>query len=759
MALIPLNIQPGLFKNGTNLEAAGRWKDSNLVRWHDSILKPVGGWRNRLGRAFDDPIRGLIAWKSNTGTRYIACGTYQHLFVVLANNITLDITPSGLVTGRADAAGMTGYGSGFYSNSTYGTPPINTSSILQDATSWSFSTFGEKLIANNPDDGKVYEWNLNSTNVASIVHASAPTSVKSIIVSNERFLFAFQTRTVYWSDQEDITSWSSSATNQAGNIGLETQGTIKCAEIIRGGILILTDQDAHTATYIGLPFVHSIKKVGSSCGIFSAQAAIELDMGVVWMGQSGFHIFSGGRVQELKCDVSDHVFSELNFSQASKIAAVKNTKYDEVIWYYPTSDSNENNRYVSWNYANNTWSIGSISRTCGIDAGIFQLPIHATGKNFDNNHARGRMSVKALVDSNVDPDVADVGNYIIQYHTILGYGTGTTFASYKAFFTGNNNLDLLNAASVGHSYMGYLAVETSSSNVYNSVEFPAQTLRYRYDSVHSVGSGLLYTVSIGGLDADGNNVSEVIQISGDGGSSNTVYTAETANTYTKLLTCTVVRNLNSYSGISFGIALASYFVPPQVSWAEIKASYLGVRNPAGGGGTNPSVTNNKIIDVELAASPPNPPQPGFITGGYVKFSTASSETNHNAGNSASQQLGTYNKALLVKSEYMLLEHEVGEERDSQVPYAETGTLQMGNGEQIMHVNKIIPDEQTQGQVNAEFKTRFYPNGAETSHGAYSLSNPTSVRFQGREVRMKINNVSGDWRVGQFRINAIPGGRR
>ena len=757
MAIIPLSIQPGLFKNGTNLESAGRWQDSNLCRWHDNILKPVGGWRNRLGRAFDDPIRGLIAWKSNSGSRYMACGTYKHLFAILASNAVYDITPASFTIGRSDAAGMTGYGSGFYNSGIYSSPPLNTSTLLQDATTWSLTTFGEKLIANTADDGKIYEWDLSTSNVATVVHATAPTSVKSVIVSNERFLFAFQTRTVHWSDQEDITTWTSTATNQAGSIGLETQGTIKCAEKIRGGILIITDQDAHTAIYIGQPYVHSIQKVGSSCGIFSAQASVELDMGVVWMGHGGFHIFSGGRVQELKCDVSDHVFSELNFNQSSKIAAVTNTKYDEVIWYYPSNDGTENNKYVSWNYANNTWAIGSLGRTCGIDAGIFQLPIHATAKNFDNNLARNRLSLNVLVDSNVDPNIADVGNYVVQLHTICGYGTGT-FGGYIPFAT-NGTKDLLNSASVGANGLGYLAVETSSSNVYNSVEFPAQKVRYQYSGVGSIGSGLLYTITISGLNANGTTVSESIPIYGDGTSGSTTYQADSTNTYTKILTCTAARTLVSYAGINFGLGLSSYFAPPQITSAEIKASYLGLRTAAGGGGTNPSVTNEKVIDVEIPPSPPNPPSPGFLEGGLVTFATSSGGAAHNAGANAAQQLGTYNKAVLTRMEYMLMEQEVGELRDSQVPYAETGTIQLGTGEQIMHVNKIIPDEQTQGQVNAEFKTRFYPNGDETSHGAFTLSNPTSVRFQGREVRMRINNVSGDWRVGQFRLNAVPGGRR
>ena len=134
-------------------------------------------------------------------------------------------------------------------------------------------------------------------------------------------------------------------------------------------------------------------------------------------------------------------------------------------------------------------------------------------------------------------------------------------------------------------------------------------------------------------------------------------------------------------------------------------------------------------------------------------------TPHAGGTDNTIQLHTRNKEFLTPNQYMLLEHEVGESRDGLVPFAESGPIQIGNGDNVMAVNQVIPDEKTQGQVNVDFKTRFYPNGTETTHGTYTLSNPTSVRFQGREVRMKVKNVSGDWRVGSFRLNATPGGKR
>ena len=36
MALIKLDLPAGIYRNGTDLQSSGRWRDSNLVRWHDN---------------------------------------------------------------------------------------------------------------------------------------------------------------------------------------------------------------------------------------------------------------------------------------------------------------------------------------------------------------------------------------------------------------------------------------------------------------------------------------------------------------------------------------------------------------------------------------------------------------------------------------------------------------------------------------------------------------------------------------------------
>jgi len=97
--------------------------------------------------------------------------------------------------------------------------------------------------------------------------------------------------------------------------------------------------------------------------------------------------------------------------------------------------------------------------------------------------------------------------------------------------------------------------------------------------------------------------------------------------------------------------------------------------------------------------------------------------------------------------------------DSDV-FAETGPMQIGVGDRMMVATSLIPDEQTQGDVTATFKTRIYPNSAESSFGPFDMANPTSVRFQGRQVQMR---VTGDpptsWGVGNMRLEVVAGSRR
>tara|TARA_B100000073_G_scaffold347224_1_gene360849 strand:- start:1330 stop:3156 length:1827 start_codon:yes stop_codon:yes gene_type:complete len=109
---------------------------------------------------------------------------------------------------------------------------------------------------------------------------------------------------------------------------------------------------------------------------------------------------------------------------------------------------------------------------------------------------------------------------------------------------------------------------------------------------------------------------------------------------------------------------------------------------------------------------------------------------------------------------MVFNHEQGLNYDSGSVFCETGPISIGKGDLISRVTDIIPDEKTQGDVDLKFKTRFYPNDTETTHGPYNPSNPTSVRFTGRQIRMRVEgDQAAAWRVGTMRLETKAGGRR
>ena len=376
MPLIPLSIPAGQYRNGTEYQSQGRWRDGNLIRWHEGALRPVGGWRQRGSVDLGGVARTMVAWEDNSNNRRVAFGTHNKLYAMTAGNTVSDITPAGFIAGRVDATAFTGFGGSTFSSGIYGLPSEDTGSILR-ATTWSLENWGEYLLGCTADDGKIYQWTLNGGTPAAAL-PNAPTNCSGMMVTEERFVFAFgaggDPRKIAWSDREDNDTWTPAATNEAGDIQIQTNGVILRGLRTRGQSLILTDQDAHTATYSGPPFVYGFQRVGTSCGLIATNAAASIDEGVVWMGQRSFFVYSGGAVQSLTCEVSDYVFSDINNDQKSKVHAVVNSRFNEIWWFYPSGGSTECDRYVCFDYAEKIWTTGEIDRTAGVDRGVFRQP-------------------------------------------------------------------------------------------------------------------------------------------------------------------------------------------------------------------------------------------------------------------------------------------------------------------------------------------------------------------------------------------------
>ena len=391
MALIPLALPPGVHRNGTDFESSNRWRDASLVRWHDGSMRPVGGWTSRKTSAFPDAPRAMIAWLNNSSAEHLAGGTYNKLHYINPSHTVYDITPSALTSGSLHGSLNLGYGGGFYGLTNYGVAPTS-SGVYAEATTWSLDTWGEYLLACSSKDGKIHEWQLNTGVVAQIV-ANAPTGNKAMVVTEERFVFALgaggNPRKVAWCDKEANTVWTPSATNEAGDMELQTTGQIMCGLRMRGRTLILTDNDAHMATYSGPPFIYGFERVGTACGVASRRGAVAIDEGAFWIGKKGFFTFDGSVAREIACEVSDYVFDDLNPSQVSKVYAVHNSQHSEIWWFYPSEQSTENDRYVSLDYKEAHWSVGVIDRTAGVDQGIFKNPIWCDADGDLYNHETG----------------------------------------------------------------------------------------------------------------------------------------------------------------------------------------------------------------------------------------------------------------------------------------------------------------------------------------------------------------------------------
>ena len=195
-------------------------------------------------------------------------------------------------------------------------------------------------------------------------------------------------RKVAWCDKENNTVWAPAVTNEAGDQELATAGQIMAGIRTRGGTLIVTDTDAHLAQYQGPPYVYGFSRVGTECGAISRLGLVTTDIGAFWFGLESFHFFDGNSVQTLQCDVHDYVFADFNSTQQSKIWGMVNGANSEVWWFYCSSNSNECDRYVAYDFVDNHWLIGNLARTSGVSRGVFKYPMmanHTTKSNIYNH--------------------------------------------------------------------------------------------------------------------------------------------------------------------------------------------------------------------------------------------------------------------------------------------------------------------------------------------------------------------------------------
>ena len=388
---VSLEFQPGVWKNGTLYQARGRWFDADLMRWSVGGLGPIGGWRawGVSTTAVTGVPRTSLAWMDNTFRRWMAVGSASKLYVYDSAAGIFDITPTGFVAGRTDADPNVGYGNQTYGSSTYGDPRPDLG-VPVPCTVWSLDLWGQDLVGCTPDDGKIYQWDAGPAIPTDTIAAQVPNSPEyaiANIVTSERIHMVFggvpnggleadrDRRRVFWSDSEDNEDWTPTTTNLAGDTTLNTKGDLLGAVHVRGNILIFTTDDAHTATFVGLPYGYQFDRIGDHCGPVSVNAVAVAGNVAYWMGRRAQGFFKyDGYISNVPCDVEDFIVTEMNEAQSSKVVAWHNTLFSEIVWFYPGTGT-EIDAYISYNYEEDHWALGTLAMTSVTSRGIFQNPL------------------------------------------------------------------------------------------------------------------------------------------------------------------------------------------------------------------------------------------------------------------------------------------------------------------------------------------------------------------------------------------------
>lgn len=218
-----------------------------------------------------------------------------------------------------------------------------------------------------------------------------PLIVNNIFVSDiNRFVFALGCEDVYqtqqdpmlirWCDQENVAEWAPSATNQAGSIRLSNGSKIIAAIQSRQEIVVLTDTAVYSLQYVGAPAVWGSQLLGDNISITGMHGIAVANNIVYWMGKDKFYKYDG-TVQTLRCDLRQFIFSDINTLQFEQVCCGTNEGFNEIWWHYCTANSNENDRYVVYNYLEDIWYYGSIGRTAWLDSSLSGNPVAATYAN------------------------------------------------------------------------------------------------------------------------------------------------------------------------------------------------------------------------------------------------------------------------------------------------------------------------------------------------------------------------------------------
>jgi len=302
---------------------------------------------------------------------------------------------------------------------------------------WSHDNFGEDIII-NARDGGIFYWDktnglgnraieLSATSTYS-GETSVPTIAKQVLVSDQdRHVIVFgcdglganssatqgngvqDPLLIRFSSQENPVDFFPTATNTAGDLRLGGGSTFVQAVETKQQILVFTNKTLHAMKFIGPPFTFGLQELSKNITIMSPFSAIAVEDAVFWMGVDTFYVYSGGQTIQLPCTVKDKVFLDFNFEERDKVHVGLNSEFSEILWFYPSSEGTQIDKYVAYNYLEKVWYYGTLARDAWLDRGIRNLP-QATGNQYLYNHEVGFDDDGSAMTSFIESSAIDIGD-------------------------------------------------------------------------------------------------------------------------------------------------------------------------------------------------------------------------------------------------------------------------------------------------------------------------------------------------------------
>lgn len=295
-------------------------------------------------------------------------------------------------TGLDVYVGSTGYGVGTWGAGAYGSSTAL--SAANQLRLWTHDNYGENLIM-NVRGGGIYEWIENNGVTTRAVELSqrsganlVPTVGLQVITSEtDRHLIvlgadpisggvrtgSIDPMLVAFSDQENELDFEPLITNTAGSVRLSSGSQIVGGCKARQETLIWTDTSLYSMQFVGPPYTFAVNLINEGAGLVGPKACATAPNGTFWMSNNNFYVYNGS-VQTVRCQVQNYVFSNINLDQAYKIHAFTINDKTEVGWFYCSANSDNIDRYVLYNYTEDAWSYGQLTRTAWLDTGVEPYP-------------------------------------------------------------------------------------------------------------------------------------------------------------------------------------------------------------------------------------------------------------------------------------------------------------------------------------------------------------------------------------------------